>query len=100
MPNGCVFITAKGIGAGLDVFAQPLRVINTGPGWSRTMTAPHITDLYFGDEFAKLGMQFKRPRRMSVCASRTSSSPSLTPTFQGLLYTDAAYLLEASCMGM
>jgi len=63
------------------------------------MPAPSVVDLYFEEEFAKFGLTYKRPRKMHTL-SRRSSSASLTPTFQGLMYTDAAYLLESSCNGM
>ena len=64
-----------------------------------SMLIPAIVDLYFEEEFAKFGLTYKRPRKRDTF-SRRSSSASLTPSFHGLLYTDAAYLLESSCNGM
>ena len=63
------------------------------------MPAPSVVDLYFEEEFAKFGLAYKRPRKMHTL-SRRSSSASLTPSFHGLLYTDAAYLLEANGVGL
>jgi hypothetical protein len=63
------------------------------------MTVPHITDLYFEEEFAKFSLTYKRPRNRHNL-SRMPSSASLTPTFQGLMYTDAAYLLETNGVGL